>query len=122
MLHRILNYVDNNSKGEIKAVLCLFVDWKSAYSHQCHNLGMESFIRNGVRPTLIPLLKNYFQGREMKVKFWGELSKSRKQPASGAQGASLGNHEFSSQTNTMQILYQKLIVSNLWMTSLPWNV
>ena len=35
----------------------------------------------------------------MKVKFRGELSTSRKQPGSGAQGASLGNHEFTSQTN-----------------------
>jgi hypothetical protein len=99
MMHRILSYVDNSSKGEVTAVLCLFVDWKSAYSHQCHKLGIESFTRNGVRPEIIPLLKNYFQGREMRVKFHGELSKSREQPGSGAQGATLGNHEFTSQTN-----------------------
>ena len=35
----------------------------------------------------------------MRVKFHGEISESRKQPGSGAQGASLGNHEFISQTN-----------------------
>ena len=35
----------------------------------------------------------------MKVKFHGQISESRKQPGSGAQGASLGNHEFISQTN-----------------------
>jgi hypothetical protein len=69
MLHRILSSVDNNNKGEITAVLCLFVDWKSVYSNQCHKLGVESFITNGVRPSLIPLLINYFQNREMKVKF-----------------------------------------------------
>ena len=40
MLHRILSSVDNNSKGEITAVLCLFVDWKAAYSNQCHKLGI----------------------------------------------------------------------------------
>ena len=99
MLHRILSGVDNNSKGEITAVLCLFVDWKSAYSNQCHKLGVESFIENGVRPCLIPLIINYFQNREMKVKFRDQVSQSQKQPGSGAQGASLGNHEFLSQTN-----------------------
>ena len=56
-------------------------------------------MRNGVRPTVIPLLTSYFQGRKMRVKFSGELSESRDQPGSGAQGASLGNHEFTSQTN-----------------------
>ena len=35
----------------------------------------------------------------MKVKFREEISQSRKQPGSSAQGASLGNHEFLSQTN-----------------------
>ena len=35
----------------------------------------------------------------MKVKFRGLVSKPRSQPGSGAQGASLGNHEFLSQTN-----------------------
>ena len=99
MLHKILSYVDSSSKGHATAVLCSFIDWKSAYSYQCHKLGIESFIRNGVRPSLIPLLINYFQGREMQVKFHGVISGSRKQPGSGAQGASLGNQEFISQTN-----------------------
>ena len=96
---RLLSCVDSSSKGEATAVLCSFIDWKSAYSFQCHKLGTESFIRNGVRPRLIPLLINYFQGREIKVKFHGQISESRKQPGSGAQRASLGNHEFISQTN-----------------------
>ena len=91
--------MDRNSKGEINAVLALFVDWKSAYSRQCHTLGIQSFIKNGVRPSLIPLLISYFQNRVMRVKHHGVTSKPRKQPGSGAQGASLGNHEFTSQTN-----------------------
>ena len=52
-----------------------------------------------MRPSLIPLLISYFQNREMRVKHHGVTSKLRKQPGSGAQGASLGNHEFTSQTN-----------------------
>ena len=99
MMHRIVTSVDRNSKGETNAVLAMFVDWKSAYSHQCHTLGISSFIKNGVRPSLIPLLTNYFQKRVMRVKHHGKVSNPRNQPGSGAQGATLGNQEFLSQTN-----------------------
>ena len=99
MMHRIVSSVDRNSKGEINAILALFIDWKSAYSRQDHTLGINSFIKNGVRPALIPLLTNYFQNRKIQVKHHGVISKPRKQPGSGAQGASLGNQEFISQTN-----------------------
>ena len=99
MMHRIVTSLDRNTKGEVNAVLATFIDWKSAYSRQCHTLGIESFIRNGVRPSLIPLLISYFQNRRMRVKHHGIISESRHQPGSGAQGASLGNWEFLSQTN-----------------------
>ena len=99
LLHRILTNVDKNSKGEVNAVLCMFIDWKQAYSRQCHTLGVESFIRNGVRPAVIPLLISYFQNRQMRVKWHGELSQPRKLPGGGAMGANLGNWEFLSQTN-----------------------
>ena len=99
MIHTIVSATDNNSRGDIYAVLSVFIDWEKAYSHQCHTLGVKSFIENGVRPSLIPLLINYFQNREMQVKWHGQLSKPRKLPGSGAQGASLGNWEFLSQTN-----------------------
>ena len=39
MLHRILAETDN-SRGEINAVLCTFIDWKEAYSRQSHILGL----------------------------------------------------------------------------------
>ena len=99
LLNRILTNVDRNSKGEVNAVLCMFVDWKQAYSRQCHTLGVESFIKNGVRPALIPILISYFEDREMRVKWHGKLSTSRKLPGGGAMGANLGNWEFLSQTN-----------------------
>ena len=99
MMDRIVTSVDRNSKGDVNADLAMFVDWKSAYSKQDHTLGIQSFIKNGVRPSLIPLLINYFQNRRMKVKHNGVISKPRQQPGSGAQGASLGNQEFISQTN-----------------------
>ena len=99
MMHQIVTSVDRNSKGEVNAVIALFVDWKSAYSRQCHTLGIKSFIKNRVRPALIPLLISYFQNRVIQVKHHGLLSRPRPQPGSGAQGASLGNQEFLSQTN-----------------------
>ena len=34
MIHRILSSLDKNSKGEVNAVLCMFIDWKQAYSRQ----------------------------------------------------------------------------------------
>ena len=86
-------------KGEVKAVLCMFIDWKQAYSRQCHTLGVQSFINNGVRPSLIPLLVSYFEDREMRVRWHGKLSAPRKLPGGGAMGATLGNWEFLSQTN-----------------------
>jgi hypothetical protein len=99
LLHRILTSVDRNSKGEVNAVLCMFVDWKQAYSRQCHTLGVHSFITNGVRPSLIPLLINYIEDHQMRVKCHGKLSTPRKLPGGGAMGASLGNWEYLSQTN-----------------------
>ena len=99
MLHRILTSLDRNSKGEVNAVLCLFIYWKQAYSRQCHTLGVKSFIDNGVRPSLIPILISYFEDRQMRVKWHGETSAPRKLPGGGAMGANLGNWEFLSQTN-----------------------
>ena len=99
LLHRILTNVDKNSKGEVNAALLMFLDWKQAYSRQCHTLGVKSFIRNGVRPALVPILISYFEDRQMKVKWRGKVSKSRNLPGSGAMGANLGNWEYLSQTN-----------------------
>jgi hypothetical protein len=99
LIHRILSETDRNSRGEIKAVLCSFIDWKQAYSRQSHILGVQSFLTNGVRPSLIPLLISYFQSREIRIKWHQKLSNPRKMPGSGAMGSSIGNWEFDSQTN-----------------------
>ena len=99
LVHRVLTSLDQNSKGEIRAVLCLFVDYKQAFSRQCHTLGIKSFIENGVRPSLIPILMSYFEDRQMRVKWHGELSQPRKLPGGGAMGATLGIWEYLSQTN-----------------------
>ena len=60
MIHRILTALDNNSRGDVFAVIANLIDWNNAFPRQCPKLGIESFIQNGVRPALIPVLINYF--------------------------------------------------------------
>ena len=98
-IDRILQSIDENSKKESCAVLATLVDWKQAFPRQCPKLGLESFIRNGVRPSLIPVLINYFQERKMKVKWHGKLSSERNLKGGGPQGSSFGLWEYLSQSN-----------------------
>ena len=99
MLQRILSTLDNNSKGDVFAVIANLVDWDNAFPRQCPKLGIESFIENGVRPSLIPLLVNYFQDRKMSVKWHGCRSAPRIIRGGGPQGATLGLLEYLSQSN-----------------------
>ena len=86
--------LENNSKGEGCAVLATLVDWQQAFPRQCPKLGIESFIKNGVRPSLIPVLTNYFHDRKMKVKWHGEISSERVLKGGGPQGSSFGLWEY----------------------------
>ena len=61
MLEKILSVLDNSSKEETKAVLATLVNWKQAFP----KLGIEAFKAVGIRPSLIPVLVNYFQKRKM---------------------------------------------------------
>ena len=96
MVHRILSVLDNNSRRETFAIVANLIDWEDAFPKQCPKLGIESFIRNGVRPSLIPVLINY---REMSVKWHGCRSVPRKLNGGGPQGATLGILEYLSQSN-----------------------
>ena len=60
---------------------------------------MQSFVNNGVRNSLIPLLINYFQERRMIVKWHGVETKLRKLIGGGPQGALWGILEYLSQSN-----------------------
>ena len=99
MLHRILSVLDNNSKGDTFAVVANLIDWNNAFPRQCPKLGIESFIHNGVRPALIPVLINYFQDRQMSVKWHGCRSAPKDIMGGGPQGATLGLLEYLSQSN-----------------------
>ena len=86
MLHQILKAVDVNSQSEARAVIVGMVDWSQAFDRQCHKLGIQSFIDNGVRQSLIPILINHFQNRRMKVKWNGCVSKIQSLNGGGTQG------------------------------------
>ena len=60
MINKILSSTDSNS-SEVTAVLATMIDWSDAFPRQCPYLGIDSFIQCGVRPSLIPVLINYFQ-------------------------------------------------------------
>ena len=99
MIDRILTAVDNNSRRETFAVVASLIDWNSAFPRQCPKLGVHSFIINGVRPSIVPILINYFQDRQMKVKWHGSFSSSRQINGGGPQGATIGILEYLSQSN-----------------------
>ena len=99
MIHRILTVLDKNSRRQTFAVIANLIDWNNAFPRQCPKLGVESFMKNGVRPALIPVLINYFQDREMSVKWHGCYSLPRKIFGGGPQGATLGILEYLSQSN-----------------------
>ena len=99
MIHKIL--LDTESKStEVTSVLATMIDWKQAFPRQDPKLGIEAFLKCGVRPSLIPILISYLQGRTQVTKWHGKTSKPRKVPGGGPQGAYLGNLEYLAQSNT----------------------
>ena len=99
MVSKILTDLDRNSSGEKYAVLAQFVDWSKAFDRQDSTLGIQAFKRNGVRPSLIPLLISFFKDRSMTVKWHGTVSKPRNLPGGGPQGSTMGLLEYGVQSN-----------------------
>ena len=75
------------------------VDWSKAFDRQDPKLGIQSFIRNGVRASIIPLLISFFQDRKMIVKWHGLTSTKRDLPGGGPQGSTFGLLEYKSNSN-----------------------
>ena len=69
MIHQILTLLDKNSENGTPAVLAQFIDWSQAFDRQCPTMALQSFIDNGVRKSLIPVLADYFTNRKMVIKF-----------------------------------------------------
>ena len=99
MVDRILTVLDSNNEKEKYAVIAQLVDWAQAFDRQCPKIGVNSFIKNGVRKSLIPLLVSYFQNRKMRVKWHNKLSTVRDLPGGGPQGSTFGLIEYDSQSN-----------------------
>ena len=99
MLDKILRAVDENNENESYAVLISMIDWSQAFDRQCHTLGVQSFINNWVKDSLIPLMISYFQNRKMKVKWNGFTSSVFNMNGGGAQGGLPGILEYLSQNN-----------------------
>jgi hypothetical protein len=100
MVDRILTILDTNNQNEAYAVVVQLVDWAQAFDRQCPKLGIQSFLNNGVRKSIIPVLMSYFQNRKMKVKWQNQLSTVRDLPGVGPQGSSVGLLEYDSQSKT----------------------
>ena len=75
------------------------MDWSQAFDRQCPLLGIEAFIRNGVRKSVFPVLVNFFQNRKMVVKWKGLRSSTRSLNGGGPQRGTLGIIEYTSQSN-----------------------
>ena len=99
MINKILKDTDNSKEGEVSAVIATLYDWKEAFPRQCPKLGIEAFIKCGVRPALIPVLINYLQDRTIRVKWHGQISTERKLNGGGPQGATFGIWEYLAQSN-----------------------
>ena len=65
LLDRVISALDRNSRGEAIAVICTMIDWRQAFPRQCPTLAIKSFIKNGVCPSLIPILMSFFENRRM---------------------------------------------------------
>ena len=99
MLNTIYTQLDINNKKESYAAILTMVDYSQAFDRMCPKLGVESFMKNGVRRDLIPLLTNFFQNRKMKVKWKGQLSTERLLPGGFPQGSTTGLLGYKSETN-----------------------
>ena len=99
MINEILVNDDKNTIYEKFAVFCTMVDWKQAFDRQCPKLGVCSFMRNGVRKDIIPVLIIYFENRRMIVKWHGIESSMRMLNGGGPQGALWGILEYLAQSN-----------------------
>ena len=71
LVDRILKLLETVDSGVVVASM---VDWSAAFDRQDPTLGIQKFIKMGVRPSLVPLLVSYLSERNIRVKFNGEVS------------------------------------------------
>ena len=99
MINRILTMLDTNNKDEKYAIVAQLIDWSKAFDRQDPRLGIEAFIRNGVRPTLISVLISFYQNRKMTVKWQNKFSSTRDLPGGCPQGCTNGILQYEVGSN-----------------------
>ena len=121
MVDRILTALDSNNHDEKYAVVTQLIDWSQAFDRQCPKLGIQSFIKNGVRKSIIPVLISYFQNRRMKVKWHNHLSSQRDLVGGVLKGSALGYWNMTHKVTITQICIHMRINSNLLMICQYWT-
>ena len=61
MINKILTALDTNNDKEKHAVMVQLIDWSKAFDRQDATLGLDNFVKYGVRPTLISVLKSFLR-------------------------------------------------------------
>ena len=97
LMDKLLDLLDKNNN--YSAVIASLVDWASAFDRQDPKLGIEKFIKMGVRASVIPVLASYLTNREMQVRYNDTFSSTHKLPGAGPQGTLLGLIEYFVQSN-----------------------
>ena len=90
MIHRILSSLDRNSEKEKMAAIMTMIDYKRAFENQSHILGIQSFMKNGVRRSLIPVLITFFSERRIVVKWKNGYSEPKIVTGGSPQGITSG--------------------------------
>ena len=105
MLNQILTILDTNSSSEKNALIATLIDWSQAFDRQDSTQIIDSFVNNGLRPNLVPILSSFFKDREMTVKWHDRLSSTRKLPGGCPQGSTFGliGYEVNSNDNSDHI-------------------
>ena len=80
------------------AVMLTMIDYSRAFENQSHVLGIQSFLDNGVRKSLIPILIQFFTKRKLVVKWRKGYSDPQVVTGGSPQGISSGILEYISQT------------------------
>ena len=99
LIDKVLKETDGSSRGESVAAICTMYDWRQAFDRCDATLGIKSYIKNGVRPSLIPIMMSFLENRRMVVKWHGTLSSEKAMVAGGPQGSTAGIIQFLSTSN-----------------------
>ena len=64
MIHKIVSSLDNNSKGDVFAVIASLIDGKQAFSHQDPTLGIKSFFSKWSETSIVTNVSKLFSRKK----------------------------------------------------------